>query len=181
MIDVKKLLYKSKQMAEARRNALIAIDTLEERNRRYRNDENWYIRGSGLADPVAAGFIREEDTVNRIDYLRWVVRELNVIIDAISRAALTLNKEQRDLITLRYFDDNTVTHVCTEMHIKENKYNYTHRIALEAMGACLNPLCITEEFLDSLLFSGYKLRLDTTNKPRKIQDFERIMGGFQAS
>jgi DNA-directed RNA polymerase specialized sigma24 family protein len=181
MVDVKKLLYKSKQLAEARRNALTAIDSLEERSRRYRQDENWYIRGSAPSNPVLATCIQEEDTVGRIDYMRWVVKELNIIIDAISRAAQTLNQEQRQLITLRYFDDNTVTYVCGEMHIKENKYNYTHRIAIEAMGACLNPLCITEEYLDSLLFSGYKLRLDGLNKPRKIQDFERIMSGFQAS
>lgn len=181
MIDVKKLLYKSKQLAEARRNALTAIDSLEERDRRYRRDDNWYIRGTTMSDPVANVITQEEDTLGRIEYMRWVVRELNTIIDAISRAAQTLNDEQRNLITLRYFNDNTVTYVCGEMHIKENKYNYTHKIALEAMGTCLNPLCITEEFLDSLLFSGYKVKFDALSKPRKIQDFERIMSGFQAS
>jgi DNA-directed RNA polymerase specialized sigma24 family protein len=180
-IDVKKLLYKNKQMSEARRNALIAVDTLEERDRRYQQDENWFIRSSLPSNRVESEFIAEEDTVSRIKHLRWVVGELNIIIDAVSRASMTLNEDQRELIHIRYFDDNTVVYVCEKMHIKDTKYNYTHRIALEAMTACLNPLCITEQYLDSLLFSPYKERLNNLNKPRKIKDFERIMSGFVAS
>lgn len=181
MIDVKKLLYKKKQITEARHNALIAINTLEERYRRHRADVNWFIRGSAPSNVIESDFIQEEDTVGRIEYLRWIVSELNVIIDAVSRAAQTLNEEQRLLITLRYFDDNTVTHVCQEMHIKENKYDYTHRIALKAITACLNPLCITEEHLDSLLFKPYTERLHLVGKPRKIQEFGGLIGGFTAS
>lgn len=178
MIDVKKLLYKKKQITEARHNALIAINTLEERNRRYRTDENRWIRGGLPSDPVFNEFVQEEDTIGRIEYLRWIVSELNIIIDAVTRAAQTLNDEQRELITLRYFDDNTVVYVCDKMHIKENKYNYTHKIALMAMTACLNPLCITEEHLDGLLFAPYKERLKSLPRARKIQDFERLLSGF---
>ncbi len=180
-IDVKKLLYKNKQMAEARRNALIAIDSLEERERRYRSDENWYIRSSLPSNRIETEFIQEEDTVGKIRHLKWIVGELNTIIDAISRAALTLNDDQRQLIQLRYFDDNTVIYVCGKMHIKEHKYNYVQRIALESMTACLNPLCITEQYLDSLLFSPYKERLGAVEKQRKIKDFGMLLGGFQAS
>lgn len=181
MIDVKKLLYKKKQITEARHNALITINTLEERNRRYRQDENWWIRGTTPSNIVESEFLKEEDTVGRIEYLRWIVSELNVIIDAVGRAAQTLNDEQRELITLRYFDDNTVTYVCQEMHIKENKYDYTHRIALRSITACLNPLCITEEHLDGLLFSPYNERLKSLPRQRKIQDFGGLIGGITAS
>lgn len=180
-IDVKKLLYRNKQMSEARRNALIAVDTLEERERRYRQDENWYIRGSLPSNGIESSYINEEDTVGKIKHLRWIVGELNTIIDAVSRAAMTLNEEQRELIQLRYFEDNTVVYVCGKLHIKENKYDYTHRIALKAITACLNPLCITEVFLDSLLFSPYKERINNLGKQRKIQDFGGIIGGFVAS
>lgn len=181
MVDVKKLLYKKKQITEARHNALIAINTLEERYRRYRVDENWWIRGSAPSNIVESEFLKEEDTVGRIEYLRWIVSELNVIIDAVSRAAQTLNDEQRELIAIRYFDDSTVTYVCEKMHIKENKYNYTHKIALEAMTACLNPLCITEEHLDGLLFAPYKERLKSLPRQRSIQDFGGLIGSFEAS
>lgn len=179
-MDTRKLLYKSKQMSQARQNALIAIDTLEDRDRRYRNDLNWFIRGSVPSDRTANVVISEEDTVSKIEYLRWIVRELNVIIDAISRAAATLNPELHELIKLRYFDDGSVTAVTMKMGISESAYNHKHGIALKAMTACLNPLCITEEHLDALLFEPYKKRLDALGHP-KSREYRGKIKGFTAS
>lgn len=194
MVDIKKLLYKTKQMEQARHNALIAIQTLEQREQRMGNDVNWYIRGSGHSNPVMSRYLMLEDSLERIARLVWIVEELNIIIDAISRAHMTLNDEQRELIKLRYFDDEPVISVCMKMHMKETKYHHMHKIALKAMEACLNPLCITEQFMDALLFTPYQERHDSTDvlktvhmnaaekveftnrmKEGPIQDFEKKM------
>lgn len=174
-MEIRKLLYKTKQLEQARQNALIAITTLEERERRYRNDVNFYIRSTKKSDPVLKELITEEDTISKIEFVKWVVAELNIIIDAISRAAATLNQEQRELIQLRYFEDNSVAYVCERLCMRQNKYNYTHRIALRSMEACLNPLCITEEQLDMLLFAPYGARQQSLGR---IKDFGLKIGSF---
>jgi DNA-directed RNA polymerase specialized sigma subunit len=168
-VDAKKILYKYKQFGEAKKTAEITIKTLQERHNRQGVDENWWIRGNLPSNAIESDFLNEEDILGKIDYLNWVISELDRIMDAIHRACKTLNKEQREIIELRYFDGHTVTHICIETSIGNNKYNYLQKTALEAMQTVLNPLCISDEYLDMLLFSPYGERLKEVNKGEKTK------------
>jgi DNA-directed RNA polymerase specialized sigma subunit len=158
-MDAKKILYKYKQFGEAKKTAEITIKTLDERHKRQGVDENWWIKSNLPKNLIESSFIEEEDILGKIEYLKWVISELDRMIDAIHRATKTLNKEQREIIELRYFDGQTVTYICNETCIGNNKYSYLHRTALEAMQTVLNPLCISDEYLDMLLFSPYGERM----------------------
>jgi DNA-directed RNA polymerase specialized sigma subunit len=158
-MDAKKLLYKYKQFGEAKNTATKTIEILQERHKRQGVDENWWIRSNMPKNAPESDFLEEEDILGKIRYLEWVISELDRIIDATQRAVKTLNKEQREVIELRYFDSQTVTYICVEKSIGNNKYSYLHRTALEAMQTVLNPLCISDEYLDMLLFSPYGERM----------------------
>lgn len=163
-LDAKKILYKYKQFGEAKKTAETTIRTLEERNKRQGQDENWWIRGSLPSNKIESDFINEENVRGKIEYLEWVIKELDRIMDAIRRATKTLNKEQREIIELRYFDGHTVTHICNETSISNNKYGYLHRTALEGMQTVLNPLCIDDAQLDALLFSPYQEKIKEVSR-----------------
>lgn len=163
-MDAKKLLYKYKQFEEAKKTAEITIATLQERHKRQGVDENWWIRGNLPSNAIESDFLNKEDILGKIDYLKWVVSELDRIIDATQRAVKTLNKEQREIIELRYFYGNTVTHICNETSISNNKYGYLHRTALEGMQTVLNPLCIDDAQLDALLFSPYQEKIKEVSR-----------------
>ncbi|MED1948981.1 hypothetical protein [Brevibacillus centrosporus] len=165
-MDAKKILYKYKQFGEAKRTAEITIKTLEERNSRKGADENWWIRGSLPKNVVEAAFLKEEDLAARVDYLQWMISELNRIIDAVERAKDTLNEEQQEIIDRRYFKGQSVTQIQTEMRVSHNKYNYLHKESLESMQLVLTPLCIDDAFLDMLIFTPYSERFEEANRKR---------------
>lgn len=166
-MSARKILYKYKQFKEAKRTAEITINSLKERYKRIGADENWWIRSNLPTNVVELDILHQEDVAGKVEYLQWVMGELDRIIDAVQRATNTLNDEQRKVIDLRYFNGQTVTYICQEMNIGDNKYHYLHRTALEAMQTVLNPLCIDDEYLDMLLFTPYGERLREAN--RKIQ------------
>jgi DNA-directed RNA polymerase specialized sigma subunit len=163
-LDAKKLLYKYKQFGEAKNTAEKTIRTLQERHKRQGVDENWWIRSNIPKNTVETDFIEEEDILGKIRYLEWVISELDRITDATQRAVKTLNKEQQEIIELRYFEGQTVTYICEKINAKNNKYSYLHRTALEAMQTVLNPLCISDEYLDMLLFSPYGERMKEVSR-----------------
>lgn len=183
MLDVKKLLYKYKQFIEARRNAMISIQNLNERHRNSRSDENWFIRGGGTVSiPTEEELLFEEKTVERIGHLESVVRELTTLLDAIERGVNTLNKDQQELIRLRYFDDNTVPFVQMRLNLSEYKYHHLHRVALESMTLCLGALYVDDASIDRMIFAPLQVRYESTfnrrearnrakEKPKKSQSF----------
>jgi DNA-directed RNA polymerase specialized sigma subunit len=165
-MDIKRLLYKLPKMKEALKNARIAIITLESREKRYRVDENWYIRGSLPSNAVERDYILEEDILGKIEHLKWVMKEFEIIIDAIERAASTLSEEQQELAKLRYFEGRTVVDICHRMNATERQYHYMHRIMIEDITACINPFSSlwTDEYIDQLIFSTYGTMMERGKK-----------------
>lgn len=167
-MDTKKILYKYKQLIEARRTGEITIRTLQERYNRMGVDENRWIRGNLPKNPIEAEFLFEEDLLAKIDFIKGIISEFDRIMDAIDRGVATLNEEQRAIIEFRYFEGLPVACVCTKLAIGENKYHALHRTAIDAMRTVLNPLCIDDAYLDALLFSPYTERFREANRKVKV-------------
>ncbi|MBH0330113.1 hypothetical protein ABH14_09950 [Brevibacillus brevis] len=148
-IDIKWFLYRYRQFVEAKKNTERAIEVLNKKILNPPHDENWFIRGKG---GIPTSFqeretILDDENENRVRQLSVFLSDLSMIISAIEGAHRTLNKEQSDLIRLRYFEGRDVNNVAAELLCDMRRYYRIHGQALEAMSICLKAL----EFTFSLL------------------------------
>lgn len=144
-IDIKWFLYRYHQLIEAKKNTERAIEVLVKKLNIPQHDENWFIRGTGgiPTSPQERETIEDEENQRRIAQLYEYLGDLSIIINAIEGAHRTLNKEQTDLIRLRYFEGRDVNNVAAELQCDLRRYYRVHGQALEAMSICLRAFEFT--------------------------------------
>lgn len=170
MIDVKWLLYKYHQIQQAKKNVERLIEYYNKRADTHMGDVNWFIRGEGglPRSRTELAVLKDYEAVEQLTMLESYLSDVNYIVNAIDSAWRTLNTEQRDLIRMRYFEDNVVDIVADRLRFDLRKYYRVHAIALEGMTICLGAMCQfmkIEEIVNQLTPKKERERMKKLGQP----------------
>jgi hypothetical protein len=171
-MDIRKLLHKYPKLKLAKENAKKGIAELERRDRIYRSDDNWFIRGTTVSDRTADLVIEEEAVMEKVELLKAVVNELDGLLSAMDSVLDVLGEEHRLIAKYRYFQGLKVPAVCRKISeetgepYSERHFYYDQRLVIEDFQTSLGGLLYTydEDFLERVQFIVTSTRLDATSK-----------------
>ena len=179
-MDIRKLLHKYPKLKLAKENAKKGIAELERRDRVYRSDDNWFIRGTTVSDVTADTVIEEEAVMEKITLLRSVVDELDRLLSAMDSVLDVLGEEHRLIAKYRYFQGLKVPAVCRKISEEtgepycERRFYYDQRLVIEDFQTSLGGLLYTynEDFLERIQFMVTSTRLD--GHSRNHEEYNRL-------